>query len=134
MSLGTTVPLGTSVPPTQLPVTPLPAMRHGDINLAHLNFLTEPILVNGKELGIVHIYSEAPKYQWVDASGEGISALDDVDMLTFESTGTDPARSAIVDAFVVLPVVERKVLTDSAGHSVVVAHSLKTGETTLEEK
>jgi hypothetical protein len=27
---------------------------------------------------VVHIYSEAPEYNWVDASGEGIAAVDDV--------------------------------------------------------
>jgi hypothetical protein len=56
------------------------------------------------------------------------------DVLTFESSGSDPGRSAVVDAFVILPVVERKVLTDSAGHTVTVVHSLQTGKTTLEEK
>lgn len=53
-------------------------MRAGLINLTHLNFLTEPITVNGKEMAMVHIYSEAPKYEWVDASGEGIACVDDV--------------------------------------------------------
>ncbi len=50
----------------------------GLINLAHLRFLTEPVAVDGREMAIVHIYSEKPDYQWVDASGEGISAVDDV--------------------------------------------------------
>ncbi len=48
------------------------------VNLAHLRFLTEPLTINAREMAIVHIYSEAPDYRWVDASGEGISALDDV--------------------------------------------------------
>jgi len=48
------------------------------INLAHLRFLTEPISVNGRSMAIVHIYSEQPDYKWVDAAGEGISAVDDV--------------------------------------------------------
>lgn len=52
--------------------------RHGLINLTHLNFLTEPITVSGREMAIVHIYSESPKYQWVDAGGEGIACVDDV--------------------------------------------------------
>ena len=30
------------------------------------------------QMAIVHIYSEAPAYRWVDASGEGITALDDI--------------------------------------------------------
>ena len=53
-------------------------LHNGSINLAHLQFLTEPITVNGRDMAIVHIYSEYPKYQWVDAGNEGISALDDV--------------------------------------------------------
>jgi hypothetical protein len=40
----------------------------------------------------------------------------------------------VVDAFVIVPVVERKALADPAGHTVVVVHSLQTGETRLEEK
>lgn len=50
----------------------------GWINLDHLRFLTEPIRVDGRDMAIVHIYSEAPDYRWVDAAGEGISAVDDV--------------------------------------------------------
>jgi hypothetical protein len=53
-------------------------MRSGLINLTHLNFLTEPMTVNGREMAMIHIYSEAPKYEWVDASGEGIACVDDV--------------------------------------------------------
>lgn len=53
-------------------------MQQGDINLAHLNFLTEPVQIQGQDMAIVHIYSEHPKYDWVDASGEGIAAVDDV--------------------------------------------------------
>ncbi|MEP6984743.1 MAG: hypothetical protein ABI970_04045, partial [Chloroflexota bacterium] len=48
------------------------------INLAHLRFLTEPVTIDGRDMAIVHIYSENPDYKWVDASGEGISAVDDV--------------------------------------------------------
>lgn len=55
-----------------------PTPRLGLINPAHLDFLTEPIEVAGRPMAIVHIYSEAPAYRWVDASGEGISALDDI--------------------------------------------------------
>ena len=44
------------------------------VNPAHLDFLTEPIEVAGRQMAIVHIYSEAPAYRWVDASGEGITA------------------------------------------------------------
>jgi Carbohydrate family 9 binding domain-like len=55
-----------------------PTVRHGLINTAHLDFLTEPIEVAGRKMAIVHIYSEAPAYRWVDASGEGITAIDDI--------------------------------------------------------
>ncbi len=49
----------------------------GDVNLSHLNFLVEDVEIADQPMAITHIYSEAPKYEWVDASGEGISALDD---------------------------------------------------------
>jgi hypothetical protein len=55
-----------------------PTAPHGLVNAAHLDFLTEPIEVAGRPMAIVHIYSEAPAYRWVDASGEGISAVDDI--------------------------------------------------------
>lgn len=48
------------------------------VNLDHLRFLTESITVDGQEMALVHIYSEFPEYEWVDAAGEGISAIDDV--------------------------------------------------------
>lgn len=48
------------------------------VNLDHLRFLTEPVTINASEMAIVHIYSESPDYKWVDAAGEGISAVDDV--------------------------------------------------------
>lgn len=53
-------------------------MRHGLVNLDHLRFLTEPVAFGDLDLAIVHIYSEYPEYEWVDAAGEGITALDDV--------------------------------------------------------
>ncbi len=48
------------------------------VNLDHLRFLTEQVTVDGQDMAIVHIYSEYPDYEWVDAAGEGISAVDDV--------------------------------------------------------
>jgi hypothetical protein len=48
------------------------------VNLDHLRFLTEPVTVSGQLMALVHIYSEFPDYEWVDAAGEGISAVDDV--------------------------------------------------------
>ncbi len=48
------------------------------VNLDHLRFLTERVIVGDQEMALVHIYSEYPEYEWVDAAGEGISAVDDV--------------------------------------------------------
>jgi hypothetical protein len=53
-------------------VSPVP------VNLKHLDFLNEEVAIDGKEMLITHIYSEAPDYKWVDASGEGIACVDDV--------------------------------------------------------
>uniref|UniRef100_A0A7C1J9J7 Carbohydrate-binding domain-containing protein n=1 Tax=Caldilinea aerophila TaxID=133453 RepID=A0A7C1J9J7_9CHLR len=61
--------------------TPVPVarpLRDGFINLAHLQHLTELVKWNGEPVALVHIYSEAPNYGWVDASGEGIACVDDV--------------------------------------------------------
>ena len=61
--------------------TPPPVERpleDGMINLAHLQRLTEVREWGGVPVALVHIYSEAPDYGWVDASGEGIAAVDDV--------------------------------------------------------
>jgi hypothetical protein len=49
----------------------------GDVNLSHLNFLVEDVDLAGQPMAITHIYSESPKYEWVDASGEGIACIDD---------------------------------------------------------
>ena len=48
------------------------------INLDHLQFLTQSTTIAGTPMAIVHIYSEYPEYEWVDAAGEGLSAVDDV--------------------------------------------------------
>ncbi|MBN2472015.1 MAG: hypothetical protein JXN59_14940 [Anaerolineae bacterium] len=48
------------------------------VNLDHLRFLTEIVTINDETMALVHIYSEYPEYVWVDAAGEGISAVDDV--------------------------------------------------------
>ncbi len=47
------------------------------VNPAHLNHLYEDIQVNGKTLGIVHIYADFPEYKYVEAKGEGIACVDD---------------------------------------------------------
>lgn len=48
------------------------------VNLAHLEHLTQPVIIHGQEMAIVHIYAEYPDYDWVDDADEGISAVDDV--------------------------------------------------------
>ena len=57
--------------------TPISGIARGDVNLSHLNFLVEDVEIAGRPMAITHIYSEAPRYEWVDASGEGIAAVDD---------------------------------------------------------
>jgi len=84
---------------THTPVVPPPpeAMADGMINLAHLNFLSEEVEIDGQPQLITHIYSEAPGYTWVDASGEGIACVDDVARAVivyldfYESTGNQRA-------------------------------------------
>lgn len=53
---------------------PLPSL----ITTAHLDHLYEQVTIQDTEMGIIHIYSNYPDYQWVDASGEGIACVDDV--------------------------------------------------------
>lgn len=48
------------------------------VNLAHLEHLTQAVVIDGQEMAIVHIYAEFPDYDWVDDADEGISAVDDV--------------------------------------------------------
>jgi len=48
------------------------------INLSHLDYLCEDVTIAGKSMTIVHIYCDYPRYQWTDASEEGISCVDDV--------------------------------------------------------
>ena len=48
------------------------------INLRHLDHLCETINIGGTLMMVTHIYSEYPDYNWVDASDEGISCVDDV--------------------------------------------------------
>lgn len=57
---------------------PTTAQENELVNLAHLRFLTENLTIDGQDMAMVHIYSEYPEYEWVDAAGEGLSAVDDV--------------------------------------------------------
>ncbi len=56
---------------------PAGSFGRGDVNLTHLNFLVEDADIAGQHMAITHIYSESPRYEWVDASGEGIACIDD---------------------------------------------------------
>ncbi len=47
------------------------------VNLAHLNSLYEEVVIEDREMAIIHIYSEYPDYNWVDANNEGIACVDD---------------------------------------------------------
>ncbi len=47
------------------------------INTSHLDFLYEKLNIDGKELGIIHIYSNYPDYKWVGDDDEGIACVDD---------------------------------------------------------
>ncbi|MBN2304078.1 MAG: hypothetical protein JXQ72_06370, partial [Anaerolineae bacterium] len=74
--IGILFPLALSVPATTAQEGD--SMRHDLVNLDHLLFLTEPVTFGDQDVAIVHIYSEYPEYEWVDAAGEGITAVDDV--------------------------------------------------------
>ena len=83
-STATAEPAPTRSRPTSV-ATPIPTpppvehpLRDGLVNLTHLQRLTEIVTWDGQPVALVHIYSEAPDYGWVDASGEGIAAVDDV--------------------------------------------------------
>lgn len=67
------IPTESSTPTT----SSMDSYDRGDINLAHLNFLVEDVAIAGQPMAITHIYSEYPRYEWVDASGEGIACIDD---------------------------------------------------------
>ncbi|MCX6151262.1 MAG: hypothetical protein NTX22_12100 [Ignavibacteriales bacterium] len=47
------------------------------VNTNHLDHLYQEINVNGKTMGIIHIYSEYPDYNWVKDEDEGIACVDD---------------------------------------------------------
>ena len=47
------------------------------VNSSHLDSLYEEINVNGKLMGIIHIYSNYPDYKWIGDEDEGIACVDD---------------------------------------------------------
>ncbi|HSP88579.1 MAG TPA: hypothetical protein VLN45_10630 [Ignavibacteriaceae bacterium] len=48
------------------------------VNKSHLDYLYEEINVAGKEMAIIHIYSNAPDYKYVGDDDEGYTCVDDV--------------------------------------------------------
>ena len=48
------------------------------VNSSHLDYLYEEINVDGKEMAIVHIYSNAPDYKYIGDDDEGFACVDDV--------------------------------------------------------
>jgi hypothetical protein len=79
--------------PVSTPASIERELRDGIISLAHLQRLTEVVIWDDEPVALVHIYSEAPDYGWVDAAGEGLAAVDDaaraalVYLLYYERTG-----------------------------------------------
>lgn len=55
-----------------------PTLIDGLVNLNHLDWLSVEVPLDGESALLTHIYCEAPDYNWFDAAGEGIVALDDV--------------------------------------------------------
>jgi hypothetical protein len=48
------------------------------INTQHLDHLYEEIELKDQPVAVIHIYANAPDYNWTDAPGEGIACVDDV--------------------------------------------------------
>jgi hypothetical protein len=48
------------------------------LNLDHLDHLGEVVSHNGEPVRLIHIYAEAPDYDWVGDGDEGVSCVDDV--------------------------------------------------------
>ena len=47
------------------------------VNKSHLDYLYKEIVVGGKEMAIIHIYSNAPDYNYVGDDDEGYACVDD---------------------------------------------------------
>jgi len=47
------------------------------VNKSHLDYLYKEIDVNGKQMAIIHIYSNAPDYKYIDDMDEGYACVDD---------------------------------------------------------
>lgn len=53
-------------------------LKFSFVNTSHLDNLYEEVELSGKTVGIIHIYSDYPDYNWVGDSDEGIACIDDV--------------------------------------------------------
>lgn len=68
------------------------------LNLSHLDHLGQDVEVGGVTYRIVHIYAEAPDYDWVGDDDEGIACVDDaaraavVYLRHYETTGDEASR------------------------------------------
>ncbi len=47
------------------------------VNKSHLDYLYKEIIIDGKEMAIIHIYSNAPDYKYVGDDDEGYACVDD---------------------------------------------------------
>ncbi len=47
------------------------------VNFSHIEHLSERIVLDGDSVSIIRIYADYPSYNWVDASSEGITCVDD---------------------------------------------------------
>jgi len=47
------------------------------VNKSHLDYLYKEIEVNGRQMAVIHIYSNAPEYNYVDDTDEGYACVDD---------------------------------------------------------
>lgn len=75
------------------------------VNFAHLRHLTERIAFQGDSVSIVHVYADAPSYNWTDAGDEGIACVDDAGraavvylrhyLITRDETSLAEARSLL---------------------------------------
>lgn len=66
------------------------------VNTSHLDYLYQKIKIDGRDMGIIHIYADYPDYKYVEAKGEGIACVDDVARadifyMKYYSLNRDPA-------------------------------------------
>ncbi|MEJ2194921.1 MAG: hypothetical protein P8X73_08705, partial [Ignavibacteriaceae bacterium] len=47
------------------------------VNKSHLDYLYKEIKINGKQMAVIHIYSNAPDYKYVGDDDEGFACVDD---------------------------------------------------------